>query len=602
MKKNLAHFVSVICLLCHFSLFAQDVPKWKMDLGSQAKWMKILPTGSIAVSTNKSFICVDPTSQQKIWELKDIGQVNQETFEEVQGTPFAMFESQTLKSLKTQTTIFNYVSGKVIYNTLEANVSIIEKTPLLDLGALLLELKQDKKSFLALVDIESGKERWRFELLGRKSGALASLSQGIKSSLDANPVSDKDGNILYPDGKIVKRIEGQTGTVLWQNENEKTVGRLNFSEDGSVIYLGSGSKIKALSLADGKDVWKDPFKISGEFKMFIPSSNNEMYVVTSSSINRIDNAAGKSVWKKPFVLANSFASLKFTSDGILVFSTDEKTSAFDYVGFNGIGIWKRAYTTSLPIVSFELTQKGILFANAEEANMVDLKTGDDTIWKKRIKLKGSPVTYIDEKIALVYSDEKLYRINMETVTYEQIADNIKFKGSDEDVRNIELVEGNYLLSSSQNMWLITPEGKVGYSAYYKAASFGGTAGKILGAVAKVYATYDNLEMTQDPTRPNTVNIQRSQKGDDIVGGINEVIANRKKSFSTQDSNYIMTFVETPDGKRVGMVKVNKLTGAESGKIVLKTMDPIYETDYATGQLFVIVNGVATGSELSSFGL
>ena len=595
--------LGAICLLSHLSLFAQEgTPKWKLDLGSQAKWMKILPTGTILVSANKSFLCVDPGTQQKLWELKEVGQVDQETFADISGTPFAIFESQALASLKKQTTIVEYTTGRIVYNTLDANVSITEKTPLLDLGALLLELKQDKKSYLALVDIESGKERWRFELVGRKSGGLASLKQSIKSSLDANPVSDKDGNILYPDGKIVKRLDGKTGATLWEDENEKTVGRLNFSDDGSVVYLGSGSKIKALLLADGKDVWKDPFKISGEFKMFIPSSNNQLYVVTASNINKIDDTSGKAVWKKPFMFANGFISLKFTPEGILVYSGDEKTSAFDYVGFDGNGLWKRAYRTDRPVVSFELTPKGILFANVEEANMIDLKTGDDTIWKKRIKLKGSPVTYIDDKIALVYSDEKLYRINMETVAYEQVAEGIKFKGSDEDVQRIELVGNSYLLSSSQNMWLINPDGKVAYSAYYKPVSFGGAAGKILGTMGKIYATYDNLEATQDPTKPNTVNIQRSKKGDDIVGGINDAIANRKKSFATQDASFIMTYIESADGKRIGMVKVDKATGQEKGKIVLKTLDPIYETDYATGQLFVIVNGLASGSELSAFSL
>jgi hypothetical protein len=358
----------------------------------------------------------------------------------------------------------------------------------------------------------------------------------------------------------------------------------------------------AINLSDGNEIWKDPLKISGEFQMFLPTKDNQMYVVTSTEINRIDRASGKAVWKKPATLDKAFISLRFTDNGLLVFGGDEKTSMFDYIGFDGNKLWKRAYTTDMPVVSFDLTPKGILFANAEEANMIDLKTGDDSIWKKRIKLKGSPITFINDKIGLVYADQKLYRINMETVTYELVAEDIKFKGDDEDVRKIELRDNGYLLSSQQNMWLIAPDGKVVYNKYYRAASLG-TAAKILGTLGQVYATASNIEVTQDPNAPpNTYNVGRSERGDEIVHGIGDVMANRKKSFETQDVSYIMTRVEDGDAKRVGMVKIDKNSGEEKGKIVLKTLNPIYETDYITGNLFVVVNGTTSGAEFSCYGL
>jgi outer membrane protein assembly factor BamB len=504
--------------------------------------------------------------------------------------------------LKSQTTIIDYFTGRIIYNNVDAESSVREKTPLLPIGAILLEIKQAKKVYLTLIDIASGKEKWKIELTDKKTGfGMGALKQAVKSMLDAEAVTDKDGNILYPDDKILKRLDAQTGATLWTNESEKSVGRLNFSGDGNTIYLGSGRKITALNLSDGKEVWKDAFKIKGEFKMFIPSAGNKMYVVTSSEINKVDELTGKAEWKKPFEFDLPYSSLQFTNDGILIFGGTDKVSMFDYVSFDGAHLWKRAYTTDKPVVSFELTAKGILFANIEEANMIDLKTGDDTIWKKRIKLKGSPVTYIDDKLALVYADERLYKINLEDASYKLVAEDIKFKGSDEDVQKIEVLANGYLLSSSQNMWLISPEGKVIYSKYYKPASLG-TGMKILGRVAQVYTTTRTLEATQDPSAPNTINIHRSGTGDDIVHGIGGIIANRKKSFSSQDASFIMTRIEDGDSKKIGMIKVDKATGEEKGKIVLKTLDPLYETDYVSGQLFVIVNGVASGAELSTYKL
>jgi outer membrane protein assembly factor BamB len=595
-------FLKLIAMTIIVSSYAIDEPKWKLDLDKKAEWLKITPAGIVIVGTNNSLIAIDPDKKTKLWEAAATGLVDQEKFLEVEGTSFAMYESTPLKSLKAQTTIIDYFTGRIIYNSGDANVSILNKTPLLDIGAILLEIKQDKKAMLTLVDIESGKERWRMDLPDRKTGFnIGALKQSIKSLLAAEPVTDIEGNILYPEDKKLHRINAKSGIKLWTKEYEKSVGRLNFSEDGRVIYVGSGKIIEGLALADGKNVWKDPVKISGEFQMFIPTMANKMYCVTSSQIQLIDQLSGNLAWKKPVTLDQPFLELRFTKKGMVVMGGDEKTSTFDYIGFDGSSLWKRSYRTDMPVVNFKVLSNGILFANAEEANMIDLNTGDDSIWKKRIKLKGTPITFLDDKIALVYADQKLYRVNLSDVTYSLVAEDIKFKGSDEDVQKIEVREKGYLLTSQQNAWLIGPDGKVVYSKYYVPASIG-TAGKILGVMGQIYATVDNLEATQDPNKPNTINIQRSKKGDDIVHGIGDVIANRKNSFQSQDGLYIMTRVEDGATKRTGMVKLSKSTGTEVGRILLKTLEPMYQLDHATGNLFVIVNGTVSGSEFSCFSL
>lgn len=578
---------------------ANDEPKWKIALDKKAEWIKVTSAGIVMVGTSGSLVAIDPAKQSKLWESTAAGSVSQESFQEIEGTSFAIFESA--KGLKSQTTIIDYFTGRVIYNNLEANVKVLSQTPLLDIGALLLEIKQDKKAMLTLVDIASGKESWRMDLPDRKTGfGLGALKQSIKSAMDAEPVADVDGNILYPDDKKLHRLDAQTGNKLWTKEYEKAVGRLNFSDDGKVIYVGSGKFIGALSLADGKDMWKNAVKIVGAFQMFIPSKDNKMYCVTGDQLQLIDQATGALSWKKPFAFSQSFTTLRFTDNGIVVLEGDEKTSTFEYIGFDGTDLWKRPYRTDKPVVSFRVISKGILFANEEEGNMIDLKTGDDTVWKKRIKLKGSPVTFLDDKIGLIYADQKLYRVNLVDVSYQLVAEDIKFKGSDEDVQKIEIRPDGYLLSSQQNAWLITPEGKISYAKYYRPAS-AGTAMKILGTVGQVAATVTNLEATQDPSKPNTVNIQRSQRGDDIVNGIGSVIANRKNTFDAQDALYMMTRFEEGES-RIGMVKLDKDTGNEAGKVTLKSMEPIYQVDQVTGLLFVLVNGTVSGSEFACYGL
>src|SRR6187402_816657 len=107
MKKAL---LSLMVMLIAVGSYANDDPKWKVDLDKKASWLKITSAGIVVVATNYSLVAIDPAKQTKLWEIEG-KPMDQETFIEIEGTPFAIYESQTLKSLKTQTTIIDYFTG-----------------------------------------------------------------------------------------------------------------------------------------------------------------------------------------------------------------------------------------------------------------------------------------------------------------------------------------------------------------------------------------------------------------------------------------------------------------------------------------------------------
>ena len=63
----------------------------------------------------------------------------------------------------------------------------------------------------------------------------------------------------------------------------------------------------------------------------------------------------------------------------------------------------------------------------------------------------------------------------------------------------------------------------------------------------------------------------------------------KATFQTTDGQFILAGIELDGVKRTGLVKVNKDTGAEMAKIMLKDMTPIYVVDDVTNSLHVIVD-------------
>ena len=619
MKKTV---LALGLMMSGFWAVAQDAaqiqpPEWSLEVGGKVEWMKQAETGTIVAFGSKKLIGsanqltgIDPITHKIAWtydlpKATAVIEVKPEDLQFIPDSPYMIFSRSI--GLSEAIDIIDYITGESVYKS--EGIKIEDQTPLFSIGAMLLQYRKDKMGYVGLLDLKQKKEIWNVPL-GKRSG-LKGIIKLAFASLSPNPILDKDNNILFPTDNFLYRIDSKTGAVLWKIENDDIVGKLETSENGDVVYYGGGRRINGATLSDGKGVWKDPFKVPGDFKYFVPMKGKTLLVVTKGGVTRIDEATGQSVWKKPNYVNLPLQEIRYLKSGMLVLSSSEDKSQFDFIDYNGKDLWKRAYKADKPVVDFQITPKGILYTNAEEADVISFDNGDSDVWKKRIKVKRQPVMGFDKanNKMLLYTNEKLYVIDLTDVSYKLLAEDINFRGNDEDVRKIETRADGYVLSSNQNIWKIGFDGKKIYDHFYREAGTAKRAfSRIAGIGASLAGSYlisagstnamsglansivGNEEIATRDMKKASDQVEAASVARDISPAFNMMASQRNKAtVVTKDIFCTLTAIEVEGSvKRSGMVKVNKDSGAETGCILLKDLTPIYIQDDIENVLYVMV--------------
>ncbi len=615
--------MSALCVEAQDGVPQIQTPEWSLDVAGKVDWMKQAETGTIvtygskkALGTANQLVGIDPATRKIVWtydlpKSTALIEMKPEDVQFVPNSPY-MVVSRPIGINSEAIEVVDYLTGENVYKS--EGIKIDNQTPLSKLGAMLLEYRKDKMGYVGLLDLAQKKELWNVQL-GKRSYSLKSLMKASMSSptaVNPNPMLDKNNNLLFPDEQFLYSIDTKTGATLWKIENGDKIGKLEVSENGDVVYYGGGKKINAVNLSDGKDIWKDPFKVPGKFKYFIPMKGNTLLVVTEAGVTRIDEAAGKSVWKKPNYVDLPLQEIRFVKQGMLILSSSPDRSQFDLIDYNGKDLWRRPYKADKAVIDFQLTTKGILYTNAEESDVINLESGDNDVWKKRIKVRRRPVVGLDNtnNRMLLYTNEKLYAIDLNDVSYKLLAEDINFRGDNEDVQNIETRAEGYVLSSNQNIWKVDFDGKPVYNHFYREAGTAKRALGLLGSVASVAgmtyllgaggvnaltgfgsAAMGNSEAAVRDFNKADNQITGAIAADAAAGAFSNMASKRyKATISTKDVFCTLTAIEV-DGspKRSGMVKVNKDSGVELGKIILKDLTPIYIQDDVDGVMYVIVD-------------
>jgi hypothetical protein len=179
----------------------------------------------------------------------------------------------------------------------------------------------------------------------------------------------------------------------------------------------------------------------------------------------------------------------------------------------------------------------------------------------------------------IAADGVLFAIQIESGAVRQVA-GFQFKGN-EMPTTLEVVDGNYLLASSQNLLLLDTEGAVKYHAFYAApgasgwAKLASTAAVVAANAASAASAYSRAQATGS-----------SQEYTLITS--NPTLSRRfKASAGAMNYRSILTNVELEGRKGPGLVKVEKATGKEAARVVLGDKTPEYEMDPIDGRVFFL---------------
>jgi len=606
MKTRIILSISFI-LAFFLNGFAQkaEQPNWIYDIGGKINEMFLTEAGTMVVASNDGLVGIKPGSNQILFKFTDYGRVKPEELEFIPMSPYVMVSQGGFMSSKK--TVIDFVSGQTLFSTekdgwkqiFTANVAMPQNKLVvsgLQKGG---DMKENNTAKVAVYDLGTGKLDYSFFLV--EPGKVTMKSYLVTGA----PLLLKE-MILIPTSQGVL-AKTHTGGTVWEN-NIKNVKWMVADDSEKEIYAfepnQSGSNTEIYKIAhSGTELWQDAAKVKGQVVNFeiLPqglavvsnkSSGGSKSVFAASDeseIGFLSAATGEDLWEKAPKTKGYVQHFYIMEDGIL-FGIQQ--GGINKISFDGKTLFKKPLKTGENIMTMAHTPQGLIYITSEDANIVNLETGDQ-VWDKPLKYKRAESvasTYdAKNKRYLISADEKIIAVDANSGSVSEFA-KTDFDEKEEP-STIEIRDNGVFLASSQNMTLVGFNGSEAYHNYYKSPSKS-TFAKIVGGVIAVASTAMavshaaaagmNRNQLGDYTKVGKEHDRASKMFSAIGTASFEFMAQRFKATSaTENERFILTKLD----EGVGLVKVNKDSGKIDKEIILNDKKPEYEVDDFGGVLY-----------------
>lgn len=439
------------------------------------------------------------------------------------------------------------------------------------------------------------------------------------SRLDASDYAIIEGTSLAVArvGQEQRVIDLMTGNDQWRLSTLPLAdikGYVPLPEHGLLLVIGrtasNGATVLAVSLDSGAVRWKQDSLFAGltrdPAKVVLALHGTPLIDTDTTVILDADEAGllklrlsdGSRLWNVPDSLVDLdklTAPLALAGQTLLV-AYDKKLAAFDAA--TGALLWNRPDKSPGPIQQMAVTPEGVVVGGAwmpmskqprAFVDCFDHATGESR-WTTALQFQGaSPF--------LVRNDTVFSPVNkgfraLELATGKPLVEVslLDFGGREEATTIETMPDGNLVLISAQNLMRVDPAGQVKYSVYLKApgasllAKFGAVALTVAASQIPI-ATTPRARVYLDPTGM----------------AVSAFIVRYSATANTNRFVYIFTSeLTTPesDSARAGgfdLVRIDKETGRESGRLRLSDRTPDYVLDSASGTVVV-----ASGRELIAY--
>lgn len=609
--NNLIKSIFVFLLTVSFTTYmnAQETPENSYSLGAKINEMRLTQGGTLVVATNDALVGIKPGNNELLFNFTDYGRVKPEELTFIPMAPYVMVAQNGFGGISGKRAVIDYMSGKILFTTESKGWKQIYSCDVfMPQNKLVVSgIKDGKKAEkytpkVAVYDLNTGEEDFSFFLF--KPGKVTMKNYTVTG----RPLLLKN-KILVPtsQGIIAKSYSGET---LWENKI-KNASWMTSNEEETDIYAFTATanrkntKIHKVS-ANGTSAWADEKKVKGTVTNFqiLPqgiavvsdvdnSGKKGLMKLASgrseSKITLLSAKNGDDLWEKAPKTKGYVQHFYVMDDGIL-FGIAE--GGINKISFDGKTLFKKPLKTGENILTMANTKQGLIYITSEDANIVNLETGEQ-IWKKPLKYKRADAvssTY-DSKTGryFISADDKLFAIDEATGDFEKLAES-KFDGK-EDPTGVEIRDSGILLTSSQNMMMLNNDGKENWHVYNRAPGKS-AVGAIIAGVAAVATAATSVAASHAANQHRNSLGNFTTKGEaynDLSYGmaaasgasIAEMLKRFKATSATENAQFVLTKLD--DG--VGLVKLNKDTGEREKEIVLKDKKPVYEVDEFGGYLY-----------------
>ncbi|MFD1615533.1 outer membrane protein assembly factor BamB family protein [Gelatiniphilus marinus] len=596
-----------------------ETPDSNYDLGAKINEMTLTIGGVLVVATNNGLVGIKPTENQPVFTFNNFGKLKPEETQFIPGSPYIVVsqgaDSKFAGLVKTKRAVIDYMQGTVIFNSETDNWNqiytcnvILPENKLIVSG---IQKEGDKFEKMtpkvAVYDLSTRKLDYSFFL--DKPGRV-----GVAKDFSVTGVP-----LLLNDFLIIPTAQGliaksHTGKDLWSTKI-KGINWMVSNKTESEIYgfetttNGKNTRIHKIG-KNGAELWQDDRKVKGNVSNFeilpqglavvsdVTGGSGALAAKSESKITMFSASTGEDLWEKAPKTKGFVQHFYVQDDGIL-FGIQQ--GGINKISFDGKTLFRKPLKTGENIMVMAESPQGLLYITGEDANIVNLKTGE-AVWKKPLKYKNSVAvasTFDSAKNRyLIAADKTVFAIDAKSGEVTELAD-LDFDEK-EAANTIQIRGGNVFLSASQNMMLLDSNGKKVYHEYHKSPGKSGFM-KIVGGVvaaASLVATVSTAAAGANKTGYGSSNNLRNyndygkeaKRASDMFASIADasfkMMSERFKATSaTKDAQFILTKLDSG----VGLVKVNKDTGKVDKEILLKDKKPEYKVDEFGGYLYYKAN-------------
>ncbi|MEY8847434.1 PQQ-binding-like beta-propeller repeat protein [Psychroserpens sp. XS_ASV72] len=590
------------------SLQAQkaEAPDHSYDLGAKINEMTITEGGTVVVATNDGLVGIKPGHDDLLFNFTDYGRVKPEELFYVPQAPYVIIGQTGFANLSTKKAVIDYLSGKKLFSTEDNGwKQVYTCDVMMPQNKLVVsgQRRADEKyaSAVAVYDLYTGNEDYRFNLVEPGKVTMKTFM------VTGRPLLLKD-KLLIPTSQGIL-AKSKSGETVWENK-VKNVNWMTSNDSETDIYaFAKTANLKNTRIykinSDGSEAWQDERKVKGGVSNFqilpqglavvsdVAGGSGTFAAKSESKITMFSASTGEDLWDKAPKTKGYVQHFYIMDDGILF---GIGSGGINKISYDGNTLFKKPLKTGENILTMAETPQGLIYITSEDANIVDLNTGDQ-VWNKPLKFKRADAvssTYdAKNKRYLISADEELFAIDENSGEASTLAKS-KFEGK-ENPTGVEMRDGGILLTSDQNMMLLDWNGETQWHEYHRAPGKSAFGAILAGVTAVAAATtsaaaYNAANQNRNRLGAYTARGQRyADLGEGMAYAAGSSIAEMLKRFkatsATKDAQFVLTKLD--DG--VGLVKLNKDDGSVEKEIVLKDKKPEYEVDEFGGYLYYKAN-------------
>lgn len=593
--------------------YAQE-PAWKLSLDKGVEWTRYTPNKILLVgSSDWGLHGVDASTGKLLWSNSDLYNsakaLKGPDGKKVGYTPdlirvledpndptisdFAIVK-YTDDILVKNFVVINIRSGEVVINPKMAGMPVVkivgpEQATFNYYGSDYIPELKAVVLTASFVDMyKAGKPYTQItKFIDMETGKLAWESDQFSSKF--LPVVTADNNLLFIGEKTSAKINAKTGTPVWtfevadkKNNFEAFDANIHLTEGYFYQKKGNQGVVTAVDLSSGKSLWEKP--LSSKDAPILTAENFGVIVVDEKNFTLLEAETGNTKWSAK-KLSGIVVDLG-KDHGIAVGEKDKYLTVLDKN--SGAEKWSQKIKG---IRIDQLTGAGIMYY--DEEGSVGLFGFDGLpVWDKKDIIKGPGVLRAKPSLdkEIFYSDGKVFHVNLATGQKKLIINKVEF-GEKETPDNLEFNGVNFVLSSSQNMLGFDENGSILYQHHWASPKIS-LAGRIAMRTAQVAmvamasaAAYQQGATQGSSFAPSAISKEYGRQREffeDMSGAFGQV-ANQR--FKASSSKGVYSFILTDVGGGVGLVKVDKVSGKEEGKIVLNDKEPVYDSDPENGMIF-----------------